>query len=92
MNLSKQKVALITGAGSGIGRETALLFLKNGYLVALGGRNQATLDETINQSSKNSSNALAIPTDITNQKSIQNLFKKVKNNFERLDILFNNFE
>ena len=67
MNLSKQKVALITGAGSGIGRETALLFLKNGYQVALAGRNQATLDETINQSSKNSSNALAIPTDITNQ-------------------------
>ena len=90
MNSSKQKVALITGAGSGIGRETALLFLKNGYQVALAGRNQATLDETINQSSKNSSNALAIPTDITNQKSIQNLFKKVKNNFERLDILFNN--
>ena len=90
MNSSKQKVALITGAGSGIGRETALLFLKNGYQVALAGRNQTTLDETINQSSKNSSNALAIPTDITNQKSIQNLFKKVKNNFERLDILFNN--
>ena len=90
MNTSKQKVAVITGAGSGIGRETALLFLENGYKVALAGRNQETLDETINQSKKHSNHALSIPTDITSQKSIQSLFKNVKNNFGRLDVLFNN--
>ena len=90
MNTSKQKVAVITGAGSGIGRETALLFLENGYKVALAGRNQETLNETINQSKKYANNALSISTDITNQKSIQNLFKNVKNTFGRLDVLFNN--
>ena len=50
MNTTKQKVIVITGAGSGIGRETALLFLENGYKVALAGRNQITLNETISQS------------------------------------------
>ena len=90
MNTTKQKVIVITGAGSGIGRETALLFLENGYKVALAGRNQVTLNETISQSKKYAANALAVPTDVTNKKSIQNLFEKVKNNFERLDVLFNN--
>ena len=71
MNTTKQKVIVITGAGSGIGRETALLFLENGYKVALAGRNQVTLNETISQSKKYAANALAVPTDVTNKKSIQ---------------------
>ncbi|MQG19244.1 MAG: SDR family oxidoreductase [SAR202 cluster bacterium] len=90
MDIPTQKVAVITGAGSGIGRETALIFLKNNYKVALAGRNQITLDETIHLSKQYSSNAITVQTDITDQKSITELFEKVKKHFKRLDVLFNN--
>ena len=84
------KVAIITGAGSGIGRASALALLKVGYKVALAGRRQAQLDETAEMAGENSGNALAISTDVAQADSIANLFAKTKDTFGRLDVLFNN--
>jgi NAD(P)-dependent dehydrogenase (short-subunit alcohol dehydrogenase family) len=87
---SEGKVALITGAGSGVGRAVALAFLKDGYSVVLAGRRQDALEETIRQSGANARQALAVPTDVTNAASVKTLFAKTKERFGRLDIIFNN--
>lgn len=84
------KVAIITGAGSGIGRASALALLKEGYKVALAGRRQEQLDKTADMAGENSSNALAISTDVAQASSIAALFAKTKETFGRLDVLFNN--
>ena len=82
--------AVITGAGAGIGRATALALLNAGYAVALAGRNIETLQATEELAGHNRSNALSIVTDISDPSSILNLFSEVKNQFGRLDLLFNN--
>jgi NAD(P)-dependent dehydrogenase (short-subunit alcohol dehydrogenase family) len=84
------KVAVITGAGSGIGRASALALLKNGYKVALAGRRKDALDETAKMAGNNAPNALAVPTDVTKRDDIVALFAKVKSTFGRLDLVFNN--
>ncbi len=84
------KVAIITGAGSGIGRASALALLKEGYKVALAGRRQEQLDKTAEMAGDNSGNALAVSTDVANADSIAALFAKTKETFGRLDVLFNN--
>jgi NAD(P)-dependent dehydrogenase (short-subunit alcohol dehydrogenase family) len=84
------KVAIITGAGSGVGRAVALAFLKDGYRTVLAGRRADALEETIALSGAPAGQALAVPTDVTNQASVQNLFAKTKEAFGRLDVLFNN--
>ncbi|SFJ80553.1 NADP-dependent 3-hydroxy acid dehydrogenase YdfG [Bosea sp. OK403] len=84
------KVAIITGAGSGVGRAVALAFLKDGYRAVLAGRRADALAETIKLSGVPASQALAVPTDVTDQASVQNLFAKTKAAFGRLDVLFNN--
>ncbi len=84
------KVAIITGAGSGVGRAVALAFLKDGYRTVLAGRRQDALAETIQLSGAPASQALAVPTDVTDHASVQNLFAKTKDTFGRLDVLFNN--
>jgi NAD(P)-dependent dehydrogenase (short-subunit alcohol dehydrogenase family) len=84
------KVAIITGAGSGIGRATALAFLNDGYSVALAGRRADALAETAKAAGAAKEHALAVPTDVTSQSSVKALFAQVKDRFGRLDVLFNN--
>src|SRR5258708_7520087 len=85
---SSGKVAIVTGAGSGIGRSVALAFLKDGYRVALAGRRKDKLDETAKDSGAGA-RALVVPTDVTDQKSVRALFAATKEKFGRLDVLFN---
>ena len=84
------KIAVVTGAGSGIGRASALALLKNGYKVALAGRRKDALDETATMAGNNAPNALAVPTDVTKRDDIVALFAKVKATWGRLDLVFNN--
>ena len=87
---SFRKTAIVTGAGSGIGRATTLALLNEGYSVVLAGRRPDALAGTVAQAGKNASNALAVPTDVTNDESVRTLFEKTKEAFGRLDLLFNN--
>ena len=87
---SNGKVAIITGAGSGIGRETALALLRAGYAVALAGRRAERLAETVKAAGAAGERALAVPTDVADPDSIRALFAKTKEAFGRLDVLFNN--
>lgn len=84
------KVAIITGAGSGVGRAVAIAFLKDGYRTVLAGRRTDALEETITLSGVDKSRALAVPTDVTDKTSVAALFAKTKEAFGRLDVLFNN--
>jgi NAD(P)-dependent dehydrogenase (short-subunit alcohol dehydrogenase family) len=84
------KVAIVTGAGSGIGKAVALTFLKDGYRVALAGRRQDALAQSIKESGADASRAIAVPTDVTKPESVAALFAATKKAFGRLDVLFNN--
>ncbi|HET9707376.1 MAG TPA: SDR family NAD(P)-dependent oxidoreductase, partial [Gemmatimonadales bacterium] len=86
---SSGKAAIVTGAGSGIGRSVALAFLKDGYRVALAGRRKDLLEETAKVSGAGE-RALVVATDVTEQKQVQALFDATKTKFGRLDVLFNN--
>jgi len=87
---SQGKVAVVTGAGSGIGRSAALALLRDGYSVALAGRRVEALEETVSMAGENGARALAVPTDASDPASVQGLFAKTKEAFGRLDVLFNN--
>jgi NAD(P)-dependent dehydrogenase (short-subunit alcohol dehydrogenase family) len=89
MNKPK-RVALVTGAGTGIGRASACALLASGFSVVLAGRKREALEETILVAGAAGTNALAVPTDITDPASVQALFSKTKEVFGRLDVLFNN--
>jgi len=84
------KVAIITGAGSGIGRYASIALLKKGFNVALCGRTAANLEQTVIEAGATTGSALVIPTDITQVDAVQTLFAKVRSVFGRLDLLFNN--
>jgi NAD(P)-dependent dehydrogenase (short-subunit alcohol dehydrogenase family) len=83
------RIAIVTGAGSGIGRSVALAFLKDGYGVALAGRRKDLLEETAKMSGAGE-RALVAATDVTDPKQVQALFAATKAKFGRLDVLFNN--
>ena len=84
------KVAIITGAGTGIGSRTALALLEEGYSVALAGRRVEPLEATAAEAGSAASRALVVPTDVGDPASVQALFAKTKERFGRLDLLFNN--
>ncbi len=83
------KVAVVTGAGSGIGKRTSIALLEEGYSVMLAGRRIELLESTAAEASAGQ-RAVVFPTDVTDPRSIQSLFTKTKEVFGRLDLLFNN--
>jgi NADP-dependent 3-hydroxy acid dehydrogenase YdfG len=88
--MSKGKIALVTGAGSGIGRATALLLQKNGYSVVLTGRRLEALEETAGLAEEGGGKMLPISLDIADPDSVAAAFKQTSDEFGRLDLLFNN--
>lgn len=89
MNL-QNRIAIVTGAGSGIGKAVALTLLKNGYCVAFAGRRKERLDRAIAEAGAPDGRAIAVQTDVTNPESVRALFSRVKETYGRLDLLFNN--
>jgi short-subunit dehydrogenase len=84
------KISVVTGAGSGIGRACALALLEDGWSVALVGRRMSLLEETAELAKHISNRVLPISADIGNYEEVVNLFAVIKKNFGRLDFLFNN--
>jgi NAD(P)-dependent dehydrogenase (short-subunit alcohol dehydrogenase family) len=85
-----QKTAIVTGAGSGIGRAVAIALLKDGYAVVLCGRRVEALEQTAHMAETDSGLRSVIPTDVTDPESVARAFAAVKEEFGRLDVLFNN--
>ncbi|MCE5265110.1 MAG: SDR family oxidoreductase [Deltaproteobacteria bacterium] len=86
---SNQKVAVVTGAGTGIGRATALALLKEGYRVVLVGRRAELLEKAVAEAGAGQ-RALAVPADVSDPESVRSLFQKTRAAFGRIDLLFNN--
>jgi len=84
------KVAIVTGAGSGIGRASALALLKAGFQVALAGRRRDALEATRAAAGDGTARALVVPTDATDPIAVKALFAATQQTFGRLDVLFNN--
>lgn len=87
---TNSKVAIVTGAGSGIGKETALAFLNGGYRVTFAGRRQEALEGAIKEAGANASQAIAVPTDVSDAAAVKNLFARARDTFGRVDVVFNN--
>ena len=87
---SDSKVALVTGAGTGIGQNTALRLLEEDYSVVLSGRRIELLENTKKEAGDSGSRTLIAQTDVGNPESVRELFNKIKVTFGRLDLLFNN--
>jgi NAD(P)-dependent dehydrogenase (short-subunit alcohol dehydrogenase family) len=86
----QNKVAIVTGAGTGIGKSAALALLKDGYRVGLVGRRKELLDATAQDAGSAAGNTLVLPADIGKPESVKALFAKVRETWGRLDLLFNN--
>ena len=85
-----EKVAIVTGAGTGIGKRSALALLEEGYFVTLAGRRVEPLEATVAEAGQAGSQALVVPTDVGDPAAVQVLFAKTMERFGRLDLLFNN--
>ncbi|MDD3758891.1 MULTISPECIES: SDR family oxidoreductase [Pseudomonadota] len=90
MSISNHKVAVVTGAGSGIGRAVALELLSAGYRVVLAGRRQDVLEETRTAAGLDAVRALVVPTDVTKENEVKALFEQTQREYGRVDVLFNN--
>jgi NAD(P)-dependent dehydrogenase (short-subunit alcohol dehydrogenase family) len=84
------KIAMVTGAGSGIGKHVAIALAQNGYAVVLAGRRAELLEATALEVRQAGSQTLVVPTDVGDPGSVRELFAKTRNTFGRLDLLFNN--
>ena len=89
-HLIPAKIALVTGAGSGIGRATALGLLTAGWSVVLAGRRREALEAAARESGAAAGRALVVPADVTDPAAVRELFGQVRKKFGRLDLLFNN--
>jgi NAD(P)-dependent dehydrogenase (short-subunit alcohol dehydrogenase family) len=87
---AQQKVAIVTGAGTGVGRAAAIALARAGYAVALAGRRKEPLETVAKECEAAGGKGLAVPTDVRDVDSIRALFAKVKQTYGRLDVLFNN--
>ena len=90
MSQTHNKVALVTGAGAGIGKAAAKALLQGGYRVVLAGRNLAKLEKAMIDIGGSAENCLAVTCDVGKPEEVKNLFKAVKEHFGRIDLLFNN--
>jgi NAD(P)-dependent dehydrogenase (short-subunit alcohol dehydrogenase family) len=89
--MANNKVAIVTGAGSGIGKSVALALLRESYAVVLAGRRKDALEATANEGTTEGSRlAMVVPTDVGDPESVKALFAKTKATYGRLDLLFNN--
>ncbi|MFI4997800.1 MAG: SDR family oxidoreductase, partial [Hyphomicrobiales bacterium] len=84
------RIALVTGASSGVGKATAIALMKAGYTVVLAGRRKDALEVTASEGKAAGGKSLVVPTDVTDHASVKALFAKTKEAFGRLDLLFNN--
>jgi NAD(P)-dependent dehydrogenase (short-subunit alcohol dehydrogenase family) len=84
------KVAIVTGAGTGVGKAAAVALMGAGYTVALAGRRKEPLEEAAAEGKAKGGASLVVPTDVRDPAAIRALFAKVKDGFGRLDVLFNN--
>jgi NAD(P)-dependent dehydrogenase (short-subunit alcohol dehydrogenase family) len=84
------RVAVVTGAGSGIGRAASLALLADGYRVALAGRRREPLEQTAHDAGEATRRALVLPTDVTDPGAVERLFARAREAFGRIDLLFNN--
>lgn len=87
---SNQKIAVVTGAGSGIGRATALALLRDGWSVAVAGRRVDALEKTQAAAGADAGRVLVVPADLTDPAAVERLFERTRQTFGRVDLLFNN--
>ncbi|MDG1275421.1 MAG: SDR family NAD(P)-dependent oxidoreductase, partial [Alphaproteobacteria bacterium] len=85
-----EKIAIVTGAGSGVGKASSIALAAGGWTIMLAGRRQKPLEETALTIEAAGGKAIAIPTDTADPLSVKELFKKTQIDFGRLDLLFNN--
>ena len=87
---SSPKIAIITGAGTGIGKAVAVALAREGYSLVVSGRRKENLEATASEVKQAGSQALVVPADVTDPAAVRDLFAKTKDAFGRLDLLFNN--
>ncbi len=88
--MAGRKVALVTGAGTGVGRAVTLALLREGYAVVLAGRRKDMLEAVAKEGAQTPGEALTVPADVADPASIKSLFARTKETYGRLDVLFNN--
>jgi NAD(P)-dependent dehydrogenase (short-subunit alcohol dehydrogenase family) len=87
---ASHKVALVTGAGTGIGKAVALALMREGYAVTLAGRRADKLEETAAEGKSTNGKSLVVPTDVSDPAAVKAVFARTRETFGRLDVLFNN--
>ncbi|MFL5088380.1 MAG: SDR family oxidoreductase [Xanthobacteraceae bacterium] len=84
------KVAVVTGAGTGVGKAVSIALMREGYAAVLAGRRQDKLEETAQEGRAIGAKTLVVPTDVSDPTAVKTLFARTKDTFGRLDVLFNN--